>query len=281
MFNKFHSYVLGMLVALMLVGPSISRDGGLVAAAESSIDSDKALRTLRGNRWFNSDTQSYNPPVLTKPVDDSIRRNGWDAQPSNWTWDWNWPSFGSGFGGLGLSADAVGWMLLAVLGTLLIVGIAAALYFYLRDSLPFQKRMVIKKQSLIIDPMKVEDLPFEVGEQSGDPLRNAESLMRAGRYNEAVVYVYGYMLLALDHARKIHLQKGKTNRMYLRELRSQVVLRSIVNRTMLAFEDVFFGRYDIDAERFSKLWAQLDEFHRLVEPTAASQPSAGGKVAAL
>ncbi len=95
--------------------------------------------------------------------------------------------------------------------------------------------------------------------------------MRAGRYNEAVIYLYGYMLLALDQARKIHLQKGKTNRMYLRELRSNEALHKIVRQQILAFEDVFFGRYDIDAARFATLWQQLDAFHRLLQPAPAAQ----------
>lgn len=209
-------YVLAMLVAVAFISLGTSNAAGKVAAAESTIDSDKAMRILRGNRWYNSEEQAYNPPVLAKPVDDSIRRNGWEAQPSSWMWDWDWswPSFGSGFGGWGISADAMGWVLLSVLGTALIGGIIAVLYFYLRDSLPFQKRAANRSKSLKIDPMKVEDLPFEVCEQSGDPLRDAELLICAGRYNEAVVYLYGYMLCAI--MRKIHLQKGKTNRMYLR-----------------------------------------------------------------
>ena len=283
MFNTIPAYVLGMLVAVAFISLGISNAAGKVAAAESTIDSDKAMRFLRGNRWYNSEEQAYKPPVLAKPVDDSIRRNGWEAQPSSWMWDWDWswPSFGSGFGGWGISADAMGWVLLSVLGTALIGGIIAVLYFYLRDSLPFQKRAANRSKPLKIDPMKVEDLPFEVREQSGDPLRDAEYLMRAGRYNEAVVYLYGYMLLALDHARKIHLQKGKTNRMYLRELRSQAVLKSIVNRTMLAFEDVFFGRYDIDAARFTDLWAQFKEFHGIVQPASPNALNTVGEVATL
>ena len=103
--------------------------------------------------------------------------------------------------------------------------------------------------------------------------------MRAGRYNEAVVYLYGYMLLALDQSRKIHLQKGKTNRMYLRELRSEMQLQSIVSKTMLAFEDVFFGRYEIDRGRFEMLWDQRDEFHRLVRPPLEVAASPVAKVA--
>lgn len=258
----------------------ITRVGTSTARNASLIDSDKAMRALRGNGWYNSEKQAYNPPVLDRSVDDTIRRTGWEAKPSSWDWNFDWPTFGS-FGSWGVSADSVGWIILFVLGTALIVGIVATLYFFYRDSLPYQKRLSKRSQALQIDPTKVEDLPFEVREQSGDPLRDAESLMRSGRYNEAVVYLYGYMLLALDHARKIHLQKGKTNRMYLRELRTFTQLKSIANRTMLAFEDVYFGRHDIDAARFSTLWAQLDEFHRLVQPIAPEMASTDGKVAAL
>ncbi len=225
------------------------------------INSEKALQRISGT-WFDQSSGSFRPPVLSRPIDDSIRRNGWagkvkpPAAASNWG-NWNWAS-------LGLTGELFGWIVLGVLGTVLLAGLLMIAYHYLGDYVPALRRKSEGKQTLKIDPARVVDLPFQVPVVSNDPLSQAEALMRAGRYNEAVVYLYGYMLLVLDQARKLHLQKGKTNRMYLRELRNEQRLQVLVNQTMLAFEDVFFGRYDIDRTRFELLWEQREEFHRLV-----------------
>jgi hypothetical protein len=133
------------------------------------------------------------------------------------------------------------------------------------------------KRGVEIDLARVEELPFEVRAAALDPLSEAQRLMRSGNYDAAIVYLYGYMLLALDQTRKIHLQKGKTNRMYLREL-SRVekgTLRRIVESTMLAFEQVYFGKHSLSAEHFQLLWEQVDEFNRLVHVAEPAGPEQG------
>ena len=146
----------------------------------------------------------------------------------------------------------------------------------LRKYLPNPMESAKNIRGVEIDPTRVADLPFDVMPTRGDPLSEAEMLWRAGRYDEAIVFLYGYMLLALDHARKIHLQKGKTNRMYLRELKSQPGLKRIVESTMLAFEDVFFGKHAIGRDRFELIWDQLQEFHHLLTPAPAKAGVASG-----
>ncbi len=251
----------------------------LPSAEKVKVDSEKALKKINGN-WFNSDTNTYRPPVLSKGLDDSIRQRGWlgkkkqpsptNSRASSWSW-----------GNLGINGEAFGWIVFASLGFVLLAGLIAIAYYYFGDSIPVFRRKLKKTESVKVDMAKVEDLPFEVQATNDDPLAYAESLKLAGRYNEAVVYLYGYMLLALDQSRKIHLQKGKTNRMYLRELRTELPLQGIVNKTMLAFEDVFFGRYDIDRARFEILWQQKDEFHRLLRPTAELTADGKAKVATV
>ena len=85
------------------------------------------------------------------------------------------------------------------------------------------------------------------------------------------------MLLVLDNAHKIHLVKGKTNRMYLRELRREPPrLRAIMEMSMLAFEQVYFGKHSISAEHFALLWGQLDEFHQLVTEASGDKAAESG-----
>ncbi len=62
----------------------------------------------------------------------------------------------------------------------------------------------------------------------------------------------------------MRLAKGKTNRQYLREAGRERPLASLLERTMVTFEDVFFGRRALDREGFEICWNQLDQFERLV-----------------
>jgi hypothetical protein len=266
--------VILILLGLILIGLANHTLGD---TEKVNIDSESALKHISGG-WYDSQKNSYRPPVLSKPIDDTIRQSGWlgskkaPSTPRKTTAPWSWSS-------LGISSELFGWIVFGTLGSVLLFGLLAIAYYYFGDYVPALRRKSSDKDSIKVDMTKVEDLPFEVSANNDDPLAYAEELMRLGRYNEAVVYLFGYMLLALDQSRKIHLQKGKTNRMYLREIRSETPLKEIVSKTMLAFEDVFFGRYDIDRARFEMLWAQRDEFHRLIRPVADSEVAPVAKIA--
>jgi hypothetical protein len=85
------------------------------------------------------------------------------------------------------------------------------------------------------------------------------------------MYLFSYQLVHLDKHHLIRLAKGKTNRQYLRELRAQNEesdgqgLRGILRRTMIAFEDCFFGDHAIEKNRFEACWQRLDDFHKTVQ----------------
>jgi hypothetical protein len=80
-----------------------------------------------------------------------------------------------------------------------------------------------------------------------------------------MVYLYSHLLVTLDRAQLIRLTKGKTNRQYLREMAGAKSLAAILTGAMVAFEDFFFGKHDLERERFEQSWQRLDEFTRLVE----------------
>lgn len=268
--------VLGLTIVCMTVA-AMAQGRETTADKSVNIDTEKAIQRI-GGKWFDIESGHYRPPILPTPIDDTIRRAGWEGsqKPINTNSNWN----GWSWGNLGLNGETFGWIVFGVLGTVLLFGLIMIAYYYFSDYVPVLKRKA-DKNAVKIDPTRIEDLPFEVPAVSDDPLGQVESLMRSGRFNEATVLLFGYMLLVLDQARKIHLQKGKTNRMYLRELRGEAQLQSIVNSTMLAFEDVFFGRYDIDRARFETLWQQRGEFHRLASPTAAVANELTAKVATV
>jgi hypothetical protein len=115
------------------------------------------------------------------------------------------------------------------------------------------------------DVDRVEALPFHLRKPTGDFLAEAQRLYEAGNFSEAVIYYYSHLLVQLDRHHVIRLTKGKTNRQYLREARTRPLLREILDRTMIPFEDVFFGHHDLSREQFEQCWRRLDEFHAELE----------------
>lgn len=131
----------------------------------------------------------------------------------------------------------------------------------------------------------MENLPFPVKRPQADLLGETRWHYEQGNFGEAIIYLFSYELVQLDTHHLIRLAKGKTNRQYLRELKADSSLRAILRQTMLTFEDVFFGHYELSRERFEACWRRLDEFHSLVAaereseaepppPAPPSQPAA-------
>ncbi len=110
---------------------------------------------------------------------------------------------------------------------------------------------------------RTEALPAPVARKRTDLLAEARRHYLEGRYEEAIIYLFSHELVELDKHRLIRMVKGKTNREYLRELGSRLSLRSLLEQTMVAFEDVFFGDYSLDCARFESCWSRLGEFNAL------------------
>jgi hypothetical protein len=115
------------------------------------------------------------------------------------------------------------------------------------------------------DVDRIESLPFKIRGAPSDFLGQARRLFEAGNYSEAIIYLFSYQLVQLDKNHLIRLAKGKTNRQYLREIRQRANLRTILEATMIAFEDAFFGRKALSKDRFESCWQRLDEFHHELE----------------
>jgi hypothetical protein len=112
------------------------------------------------------------------------------------------------------------------------------------------------------DADRVDSLPFQLARPQVNLLEEATRLYKDGRFGEAIVYLYSYQLVKLDQHQVIRLTRGKTNREYLWEIRRRSALRNLLEVTMLAFEDVFFGDLPLDQSRFDSCWDGLEEFHR-------------------
>ena len=91
-------------------------------------------------------------------------------------------------------------------------------------------------------------------------MAEARRLYEAGQYSDAIIYLFSYELVQLDKHHIIRLAKGKTNRQYIRETRQRPHLAAVLEITMIAFEDAFFGRKTLSREAFERSWQRLDEF---------------------
>lgn len=252
---------------------------GFAQSDVPSVDTERVIKRHADSTWYDANENSYVKPRIGKgEPDNSIRTDGRLAEPksakakkakSSKTGN----TGGGGFGGLRGLGDFFSGFTLFWLGLLLIAIIAALAYFSFRNYLPSRNKDQISGKEIKIDPTRIEDLPFEVPEIKAfsNPLEQIQALMQAGRVREAVILLYGYKLLTLDQANRIELQKGKTNRTYLREVKSHQRIASILETTMLAFEDAFFGDHEISQERFQQSWSLLDEFQQLALNSAAKQ----------
>lgn len=246
-----------------------------ISAAQA--DFEQALDDFPSNRWYDRQSGHYLPPQIRPAQDEPLRQIGWKGElPStspttSQSTDWDWSAWFPDLSGW------LGWfpnLVFLLLGIALLAMVAALTYYSLKGYLPQRFEGSGSRGALGIDASRVVDLPFEVQTVATHPLHRAEELMRAGDYDKAIVFLLAYLLLALDQSRQILLQKGKTNRMYLRELQDQVELRSIVRAVVQLFEASYFGKHPIARERFAEVWQQLDEFHRLLSQVPAAADAA-------
>jgi hypothetical protein len=167
----------------------------------------------------------------------------------------------------GNTASALGPLLqgIGLAALVLFIGLIAYLIAraFLKNEVTETKVSKVIETSREVD--KVQALPFQLRKPTGDFLAEAQRLYAAGNYSEAVIYLYSHLLVQLDTHHVIRLAKGKTNRQYLRETRSRPQLREILERTMIAFEDVFFGHHTLAREDFEACWNRVEEFHGHLE----------------
>lgn len=120
------------------------------------------------------------------------------------------------------------------------------------------------RPAAVDDAARIESLPFRLRRGETDLLAEARRLYDEGQYGEAIVYFFSHQLVEMDRHQVIRLARGKTNRQYLRDLRRWPPLRNLIERSMVAFEEVFFGGHALDRARFESLWRELDQFNSLV-----------------
>lgn len=234
-------------------------------------DKDRAtIHRSTHSVWFDSSDQSVHPTRASKTidVDDRHRSIAGTVQPNTWSW---WRAFRLSLG------DWFSWifqswqilLLVCLLGLLVIVG-----FLVLQYGLSFQVRAA-KLSDLSIrerEKAKLQDLPFELEQTMFGLLAQAERYRAAGDFSKAIMYLFSHALVELDGARCIRLERGKTNRAYLRELNGQDNLRGFTNQLVLAFEYAFFGKHVLSQEAFERIWQQVPAFDAYLKQIV-SKPS--------
>lgn len=233
----------------------------LLAQAESPAAAEPvaeaAVETLADFPWYDAEKGELRRLDVEPPKDLKNRDSKWLFTQPNWTFpDW-----------LMLLLKILAW-------TALVMVIAAIAYFMARAFMDLESRMAgggVAGQDLALggDVDRVDSLPFQLKRPRGDLLEEARRLYEEGRYSEAMIYLYSYQLVQLDKAHVIRLSRGKTNRQYLREIRRRSNLFELMQHSMVAFEDVFFGNHPLGRASFESCWSQLDDFHHQLDPEHA------------
>ena len=226
----------------------------------------KSLTDKKDFPWYDPETDKLERIDVSSPSDATAanRTSTWEGtarQQNTRTSNWS-PN---------LSLGGVIWNLLTALAWAILLALVGFLAFLLiRTFLKSEAGQLSATgdhtpRETASDVDRVEQLPFQIKRPRSDLLGEARRNYEAGNYSEAVIYFFSYQLVQLDRNHWIRLMKGKTNRQYLREIRRAPTLHSMLEDTMVAFEDVFFGHYPIDRERFEECWKRLDDFHQNVE----------------
>lgn len=207
---------------------SILRIGGSSAPAPDPVAAGrKALTPWQGYPWYDK-------------TDDGLARI--ELVPPRVP-----PSFAPRALPIGGVLQVAAWLLIAAL----LASMAYALARYWMGMGPLANR---KKRNAPLADARIEALPEALRPAQGDLLAAARQHYAAGDYSRAVLYLFAHQLVELDRHQAIRLERGKTNRQYLRELRQQPDLREVFALSMVAFEDVFFGRRAIQRDRCDACW---------------------------
>ncbi len=229
----------------------------------SADDSREAMRYSTDASWYDYDSDRLVFPdsgVITEPGKMVANRhdrivNKIQTTPTNF-WD-SWTFFGDFFGGMleawGTFCD-IPWIreLLFLVMCILVGGVV---FFVLRRVNPDGFRMIHKAKSSKLDnaerdQTRIVDLPFPILDLKTDLWSEVLRLRDQGDYSRALVYLYGHVLVELDAAGCIRLQRGKTNRVYVRELNGFTSLQQPHRELVKYFEAVFFGRHSLSPIQF-------------------------------
>jgi hypothetical protein len=242
-----------VLAALCFLVLLVGGSGAAHAQEDDSVELGREAFSRRNYPWYEPREDAVRPLRVGKKTSTQTeakpgKSRSKDSKTSSSSGAWGLSLFGS-------ALQVVGLLLL----TLVLVAVAALIVWaFLRNETTQAQGASVVSASREVD--RVEQLPFALKRTGGDFLAEARRLAEAGNYSEAVIYLYSHLLVELDKHHVIRLAKGKTNRQYLRETRPRPALAEILEPTMVAFEDVFFGHHELEQNRFEQCAGQIAQF---------------------
>ena len=221
---------------------------------EQTIDAVKeALGGRAGYPWYDPETDDFKYVDVPNEEPPEIR-------------DWDLPNGQTSPTSFSLTGF---WQVLEIMAWLLVGALLLLVGFYLmktllnRDNAKFGVDQSVQESAA--HAARIEKLPFQVKRPQADLLGEARRHYQQGNFGEAIIYYFSFQLVELDRCHVIRLAKGKTNRQYLRELKTEPNLRSVLEQTIVAFEDVFFGNRSLTRSRFEACWNHLGAFENEVD----------------
>ena len=243
------------------------------AVAQGSIEEGRNALSKKAYPWYDVDNDGVRRvDFQPRPDSRSVNRNEipvyqpTESEPWDWgDWNWNWGGkFRGAPGGAG-AANGVGALVWAALITLILIVVGILIWAVSQmDSNPLPDEIAPKRSV----EESIKHLPFELESSGGDFRERSQAAYKNGDYRKAITYLFSHVLVSLDQKGLIRLRKGKTNRQYLRELRSYRPLANYYQRVMVSFEATFFGDHEIGQGEFESCWNQLDQFQSGVESTS-------------
>ena len=252
-----YAAMIGLLCYLNVVA-----DDGVEKTQEKQFSSPSA-GTLVNSIWFDSEKGVVNPVRVESREDDSKhRKSRWlpqagsvakaPASPANTGNQGNgW--FNSNFN----STNVISWTLLAfiVLGTGLLVSWILGKGGFGGGAAGLGGVGVLSQDERLVERM--QHLPEELRRENLDYRAEAERMMRLGAFDQGIILLFAYQLLLLDRSAFLRLNRGKTNRQYLQEMRASDHQASAwFQRVVNLFERSYFGRRVIAEADFRRCWKE-------------------------
>jgi hypothetical protein len=258
---SWRAAVAAVLALVLALGASVCL--GETLEGERAVEAGReALSSEADFPWYDAERDGIRRVEVEPPEEPAAnRKSTWQAQPFQPNvrprWNLTW---------LGEILEALFWLaLIAIIGFLLHLLVRAYMKAENAEAATSDGGEAVRREEDLL-----ESLPFDVTRPQSDLLGEARRHYERGAFGEAMIYLFSYQLVKLDQHNAIRLTRGKTNRQYLRELTRRPDLRGLLERTMIAFEDFFFGHHDLDRRRFEDCWFRLDEFHQRLEQGAVS-----------
>lgn len=247
---------------------------GSSVCAFAQVDADQsvkqALPELGGTPWYDAESQSVKPVTLESTENESAHRNsrwvpGASRVKSTTSSSSSSNSSGGWFGTNITTANVIGW---AIIGIAFVVASGMLIYAFSKLSPDGSSGSLASnqgKRSLDEQTLnRIKELPAELRRTDVDLRTEAERLMIAGEFDEAIKCLFGHQLLLLDRRGWLRLSRGKTNGRYVREVsRENSDAGRFLRATADAFEASYFGRHTPTQHRFSGLWETNQQLERL------------------